>query len=151
MSKKKINKAIRVFYMFVGFVLISFLVQCLGGESVSDAYLKKKYIEPKITGKIIDRLMSKGNGLNILIHDKEKQENVSYSIIKENNKFYKNVKTGDFFIKIKNTNKCSIQRGDSILYFDCFDRWLLRKSIQNSMTANQFWKKEKKDYWVKIK
>lgn len=54
------------------------------------------------------------------------------------------VRTNDYFIKQANTNKCTIERNDSIIYLDCYD---IPKEIRDSLGSIEEWPSNKKGYW----
>lgn len=106
----------------------------------------KTFFSPKLSGEVIELSMSRGAGLYITINKKSD----NYYPIKTNNyDFYKKIKKGDYFIKIVDSNKCSIERGDSILYFDCYDRQLLEPQTLKLLEKEQFWDKTIINHWIK--
>ncbi len=104
-------------------------------------YYKEEYIPKSIEGKISDIELWKGSTLGLKIENKLKEDEISihtdYDILMQ-------IKKGDYFKKIANSNKCFIERGDSIIYIDCYR---LSDQERKSIRKLNEWKPEEKNHW----
>ena len=86
----------------------------------------------------------KGGSLFIKIHSKNQDEDFS---IMNSNIVKRNIKKGLVFKKIANSNMCYIIKGDSIMYFNCFDKSYFKKSDSIVNYRIKDWKKDVTNIW----
>lgn len=109
-------------------------------------YLKTEYIPKSAEGKIIDIKLTKGAGINLILSSKLKSE--EFVGIHTDDEILMQIKKGDYFKKKANSNKCFIERGDSIIYIDCYR---LTDQERDSLGKIDEWKPKEKNHWDLIK
>jgi len=62
-----------------------------------------------------------------------------------------NIKKGDYFAKKAHSNKCLIQRKDSLLLFDCVELERLKFVFKDSISTIEQWDRANVNKWRRIK
>lgn len=123
----------RKFIIF--FVFLS--VYSCNNLTMVDVY--KENLPQEIEGRVREIELYKGGGILLSVGTIEKYKNIGLD-----NNFIKGIKVGDYFIKKAHSNKCIIERNDSIIYLDCYD---IPKEIRDSLGVIEEWSNYKKGYW----
>jgi hypothetical protein len=120
-------------YLFFFFILF---VSCSKIMMV-DVY--KENLPNEVAGKVRKKELYKGGGVLLYINTDEGERNIGLD-----GKFFKDIRKGDYFVKKKNSNKCTIIRNDSIIHLDCYD---IPDEIRDSLRVIEEWLPEEKGYW----
>jgi len=125
-------------------IYFSFIVFCFSCDNRTALEIyKEELIIPEFEGIVDSTELWKGGGLVVSL--KEKKETVG---ITNDNSILKEIKKGDFFKKLPNSNKCYIKRGDSIFYFDCVSLKRLDEKTKDSLREVKQWDRNKINHWV---
>lgn len=103
--------------------------------------LREEYIPKSVSGTVNDIELWKGSTLSLHLKNNSKEEVFS---IHTDHKILMEIKKGDYFKKRANSNKCFIERGDSIIYIDC---WEFSDEERDSLGRVEEWKPEEKNHW----
>ena len=106
---------------------------------------KEDFIVPSAEGIIDSTELWKGGLLVIYLNQKDKIVQVTNDQV-----VLEEIKKNDFLKKLPNSNKCYIERNDSIFYFDCIDLKRLRKETIDSIGAVNQWERNKINHWIKL-
>lgn len=128
--------------IFKSIIISNFLISC-HGQTMKEVY-QKENLPREVKGRVISTILYKGGGLSLNI----KTSNTRNTEIAISGGVQPIVKKGDYFIKEKNSNKCSIKRNDSILYCDCYS---IPVETRRQLGSIKEWPKNVKDKWQKIK
>lgn len=120
-------------------VFIIFSLSCENRTYIE--ILKKEYIPKELEGGIDSIELWKGSILSLQIKNKSKIEKIS---VHTDYKILMQIRKGDYFKKIANSNKCIIKRGDSIINIDCNQ---FTDEERDSLGKIQEWKPEEKNSW----
>ncbi len=103
------------------------LIICVIGTSCdnrSRAEHLRDYLQDELLPKGFQGIIKKTElwkGCSYAIDIKTKTGKIEEISINNNCEILFQIKKGDYFNKIANSNKCSIARNDSIIYIDCID------------------------------
>ena len=101
--------------------------------------INKEYLKSQSEGEIREIEKWKGGGYLLKIKYKEQRNEIGV---------YKSVgeycKKGDYFIKIKNSNKCILKRKDSLICLDCI---YIENRYRDSLGQIDEWKSGEKNRW----
>lgn len=124
--------------------LVVFCFSC--DNKTTDQIYRESFIIPQFEGIVNSTELWKGGLLVINLKNKDKvaQINNDHSVLEE-------IKRGDFFKKLPNSNKCYIRRGDSIFYFDCVNLKRLNEKTRDSLRGIKQWDRNKINHWVLVK
>ena len=134
------KKKMRVLNILFVLSLVIIFISCEDKSWIK--YLKTEYIPKSSEGKIEDIELGKGSILGLkMMPLSGKEEDIS---IHTDFEILMQIKKGDYFKKIANSNKCIIERGDSIIYIDCYR---LTDQERDSLGKIEEWKLEEKNHW----
>lgn len=120
-------------------LIFSILMSSCNSQTMVDIY--RENLALKIDGVVEEVELYKGGGIQLSIKNTEKVD-----VIGLNNKFFKSIQKGDYFIKNENSNECIVRRKDSIIYLDCYD---IPADIRDSLGVINEWPKIMKGFWMK--
>lgn len=102
--------------------------------------IHREYLPKQLEGVVNEIVKYKGGGYDLIIDNSGEMESiaVSKSVGAQTN-------LGDYFVKIKNSNKCQLKRKDSILCLDCLN---LTKEDKDSVGKISEWKMFEKNKWM---
>lgn len=126
-----------MFKIFFRIFICSISLSSCNSQTMVDVY--RENLVSKIEGEVKEIELYKGGGIMLLVKTSEKDDAIGLD-----NKFFKHIKKGDYFIKNENSNECIVHRNDSIIYLDCFD---IPNTIRDSLGVIKEWPKKKKGYW----
>lgn len=121
-------------------LLFIFLLLSCNQGTMSDVY--KEYITKQESGVIIK--IEKYRGKGYLLKLQSEKKNSSFGV---NSIIGEKCKVDDYFVKIKNSNKCQLIRNDSIICMDCLDIEIEERTLLGKFEE---WKEVEKDKWKKI-
>lgn len=119
--------------------ICSIAMSSCNSQTMLDVY--KKNLVSRIEGEVKDIALYKGGGILLSVKTAEKDDEIGLD-----NKIFKCIRKGDYFIKYENSNECIIRRNDSILYLDCYD---IPKEIRDSLGLIKEWPQDKTGFWHK--
>ncbi|MCI5050843.1 MAG: hypothetical protein MRY57_00865 [Candidatus Pacebacteria bacterium] len=122
---------------FVYLILFSFFQSC--AQQTRLELLETEYIEPEVEGKVIDVEIWKGDILAITV---DKKEDNRIGVINYR-KILDQIRPGQYFKKVGNSNKCYVRNNDSILYFDIINLDLIPLNLKDSLKHYARWPEEK--------
>ena len=122
--------------------IFAFLILILSCDNRTNIkILRDEYLPRSIEGKIIEIELWRGSILSLTLKNSSTEKKISihtdYEILMQ-------IKSGDYFKKFANSNKCFIKRGDSIIYIDCTQ---LSDEERDSLGNIQEWKPQEKNKW----
>ncbi|MEL1246186.1 hypothetical protein AAEO56_18070 [Flavobacterium sp. DGU11] len=125
---------------FALFFTLSLSISC-SNESVIDYY--KKNLSLEVKGKVIKVDFYKGGSSTLKVRNSDG----NLIDVSGGSNFQHYIRPGDDFTKIGNSNKCIVERNDSIIYLDCSN---IEKIYRDSLGEIAEWPKSIKGKW-KIK
>lgn len=140
-KRRQLNWILLALFILLAFSLPK-LSQRLGLFEVDWKEYYQEVIDSHGKGKIIKLTFSKGGDGTLTLRNNRIKSEVLVS-----NKNVHLVRKGDYFIKIKNSNKCMIKRNDSIIYIDCINFY--PPEIRDSFDEIQEWPRKIVGKWQK--
>lgn len=118
-------------------VLLS-IVSC--NNLTMENIFKDENLPLKVDGNVTDVEFYRGGNITLVV--KEKDGKIKRASV---DTLYKEIiKKGDYFIKQANSNKCIIERNDSMIYLDCYN---IPKDIRDSIGKIEEWPSNQKGKW----
>lgn len=142
MNRKKINLIMISFFLLFVFVLPQLSKQ-LGLFEFDWKKYYQEVIAAQGEGEILRLNYSKGGDGTLIL-----RRNRIKSTITVSGKNVHLVKKGDYFVKIKDSNKCMVRRNDSIIYLDCMNFY--PPEIRDVLGEIQEWPRETIGKWELI-
>ncbi len=104
---------------------------------------KEELITPTFEGIVDSTELWKGGGLVVSLKGKKETVGITndHSVLEE-------IRKGDFFKKLPNSNKCYIKRQDSIFYFDCVSLKRLNEKDRKGIGKIEQWDRNKINHWM---
>ncbi len=127
--------------LFFYFFLTILIVSC-DNRTSSEVYTEE-VILPMFEGIVKSTELWKGGKLIIDIYGQKGTFGIT-----NNHSVLLQIKGGDFFKKLPNSNKCYIRRGDSVFYFDCINLERLNKRTRVGIGAVKQWDRNKINRWL---
>lgn len=142
MNRKKINLIMISFFLLFVFVLPQLSKQ-LGLFEFDWKKYYQEVIAAQGEGEILRLNYSKGGDGTLIL-----RRNRIKSTITVSGKNVHLAKKGDYFVKIKDSNKCMVRRNDSIIYLDCMNFY--PPEIRDVLGEIQEWPRETIGKWELI-
>ncbi len=122
-------------------ILIFFLGQGCDNRTMNEMY-KQELIIPAFSGIIESTELWKGGGMKVFLKGQDKYIGISneYFILSQ-------LKPSDTFIKMPNSNKCFIIRGDSVYCFDCLSLERLNADDRDNLQVIDQWDRKLINTW----
>ena len=108
---------------------------------MTDIY-RHENLPSEVDGIVKEQILYKGGNLTLILQTKHNKD----SAIAIGPELGKIIKKGDRFIKFANSNKCLLERNDSIMYADCFN---IPSDLRDSLGVIEEWPKDWKNHWKK--
>lgn len=137
MKRKHFNIGLIIFFILFSFVLPKFF----SNDRALYEIFKNENLPSKAKGKIKEIVRYKGGGITLIIYDDEGGR----SEIAVSSEFGEIVKKRDIFVKEANSNKCFIERKDSLIYLDCYND--IPSEFRDSLGHIKEWPREIVGKW----
>ncbi len=108
--------------------------------TMEDIY-RDENLPASTNGIVKEKILYKGGNVTLIIMNSHKTDS-AIAVASRLNNF---VQIGDKFVKVANSNKCIIQRKNSIMYIDCYD---IPEEIRDSLGIIDEWPSSKKGHWL---
>lgn len=142
MKKKKFQKyGILIFLVIIIGNIITYI---FFPNSFSD-YLKKEYFPRSLNGNVYGITVVKGGSLSLIIHTESKDDGIT---IKNSEQVETKLKKYIYFRKLPSSNQCYVIKGDSIMYFNCYDRSFLGEKDSISIGEIKEWDNKLMNHWI---
>jgi hypothetical protein len=128
-------------------IILSFLM-LLSCDFGNELKIYKDALQPGFKGQISNIEYWKG-GL-LVIHLKAPDTNESIAELTNDYDILQQIKSGYYFEKKPNSNKCLVKTNDSIFYFDCVFLKKLKTEIADSLSVVEQWDRNIINKWMKI-
>jgi hypothetical protein len=123
----------------IKFLFLLIIITSCNNLTMKDIY-KDENLPLKAEGYVNSLEFYKGGNTTLVVKESSgKETRVAVDTL-----FKQIIKEGDYFIKKANSNKCIVERNDSIIYLDCYD---IPKEIRDSLGVIEEWSDDKKGYW----
>lgn len=125
-------------------VLLFIIVIIYNNSSSFADHLKEDYFPDYLQGKIYDMMPIKGGSVALMMHTQNGDDDITVM----NSEVRPKIKKGMYFKKLPNTNQCYVIKGDSIMYFNCFDRSFLIKEDSIKVGKIKEWQPTITNHWL---
>ncbi|WP_143330434.1 hypothetical protein [Chryseobacterium sp. YR221] len=140
----------RIHFQYIGLAMFSIFII---GNIISRVffpnsfvnYMEKEYFPESLHGKIYDIMPIKGGSLALMIHAQKKDKGITVMNFLQ---VRAKIKKGMYFKKLPNSNQCYIINGDSIMYFNCYERSFLVEKDSIKIGQVKEWNSAITNHWV---
>ncbi|WP_284461547.1 hypothetical protein [Chryseobacterium sp.] len=140
----------RIHFQYIGLAMFSIFII---GNIISRIFfpnsfvneMAEDYFPTEINGKIYDFMPIKGGSLALMIHAQKKDKGITVMNFLQ---VRAKIKKGMYFKKLPNSNQCYIINGDSIMYFNCYERSFLVEKDSIKIGQVKEWNSAITNHWV---
>lgn len=129
-------------------LIILSLLMLLSCDFGNELKIYKDALHPEFKGQISSVEYWKG-GL-LVIHLKTSNTDESIAELTNDYDILQQIKSGYYFEKKPNSNKCLVKTNDSIFYFDCVFLKKLKTEIADSLLGVEQWDRDMVNKWMVI-
>ena len=135
-------KKLPVKYIFLGLLFLAIIFYNIAFPFSFINNMRKEYIPKEIGGVIYDNIRVRGGVLSLKLHSSSGDKGIS---IRNSDVVLNMISNGFYFKKKRNSNKCYVIKGDSIMFFNCY---VFSKEDSIKIGDIENWNSDYTNHWM---